>query len=74
MNAEEPHYPTMITRTGGRDRPLAVTANGPGEWQVTWRSGRRSIYNRDPRSDLALGYEPRASRLCACPRDPRSAV
>jgi len=44
---------------GLRDRPERVDALSAGSWQVYWRSGRVTVYDRDPRNHLRLGYEPK---------------
>ncbi len=53
------HYPELVTRIGGRDRPRRVELVSNGLWRVDWRSGAVSSYERDPRLDLSLGHEPR---------------
>ena len=52
-------YPELTTRVGLRDRPEQVDALSTGSWQVYWRSGRVTVYDRDPDSHLRLGYEPK---------------
>jgi hypothetical protein len=52
-------YPELTTQLGLRDRPQRVTTLGGGAWQVHWRSGRVTVYDRDPRSHLRLGYDPK---------------
>ena len=52
-------YPEITTQMGLRDRPEQVDALAAGSWQVHWRSGRVTVYDRDPRSHLRLGYEPK---------------
>ena len=56
---ERAHYPELVTRVGGRDRPCRVERLANGLWRVDWRSGAVSSYERDPRLDLSLGYEPK---------------
>ena len=52
-------YPELTTRIGPRDRPERVGVLSAGSWRAQWRSGRVTVYDRDPRSDLRLGYEPK---------------
>jgi len=59
---EQSSYPQFSTRLGAGDRPLQVEHTSVGTWRVAWRSGRTTVYERDPRADLGLGYEPRGAR------------
>ena len=59
---ESSRYPELSTRLGMRDRPLLVEHTSSGPWRVQWRSGRATAYERDPRTDLGLGYEPAGAR------------
>jgi hypothetical protein len=52
-------YPELTTQTWLRDRPERVDVLSAGSWQVLWRSGRVTVYDRDPRSHLRLGYDPK---------------
>ena len=52
-------YPELTTQMGLRDRPERVRLLFADAWQVRWRSGRVTVYDRDPRSHLRLGYEPK---------------
>jgi hypothetical protein len=58
IDSESRTYPELTTRAGPRDRPLSVDRSSGGWWEVEWRSGRMTTYDRDPRDHLALGYEP----------------
>ena len=50
-----------ITRRGSRARPRAAVLLTDGLWRVDWIDGSETIYDRDPRGHLLLGYEPKAS-------------
>jgi hypothetical protein len=52
-------YPELTTQMGLRDRPERVDVLSAGCWQVHWRSGRVTVYDRDPCGHLRLGYEPK---------------
>jgi len=62
-------YPELTTRVGLRDRPEQVDALSAGSWQVYWRSGRVTVYDRDPRNHLRLGYEPKPHSSLSPPPD-----
>jgi hypothetical protein len=51
-------YPMVITRAGGRARPRAAQLLANGIWRVKWITGSETLYDRDPRGHLLLGYEP----------------
>jgi hypothetical protein len=58
MMVDEPAgYPELMTYEWKLDRPLSVQATSAG-WRVTWRSGRITLYQRDPRELLRCGFEP----------------
>jgi hypothetical protein len=59
IDTNAPTYPELATRAGLRDRALRVEPLAAGWWEVEWRSGRITTYDRDPRDHLSLGYEPR---------------
>jgi hypothetical protein len=52
-------FPELVTRSGLRDRARRIQPLPTGWWEVEWRSGRITTYDRDPRSHLELGYDPR---------------
>jgi hypothetical protein len=55
-------FPIVLTRDGGRDRPVRVDQLPDGTWRVNWIGGLVSLYDRDPREHLRLGYEPKQLR------------
>ena len=57
MVGEPAGYPELMTYEWKLDRPLSVQATSAG-WRVTWRSGRITLYQRDPRELLRCGFEP----------------
>jgi hypothetical protein len=59
MESDSRTYPELTTRAGPRDRALRVECVAAGWWEVEWRSGRVTTYDRDPRDHLSLGYEPK---------------
>jgi hypothetical protein len=61
-------YPELTTRSGLRDRAQHVDLLPTGSWEVRWRSGQTTAYDRDPRPHLELGYEPRPSSPHPSPR------
>jgi hypothetical protein len=59
MTSDSRTYPELTTRAGPRDRALRLERLAAGWWEVEWRSGQITTYDRDPRDHLSLGYEPR---------------
>ena len=55
-------YPMVLKSNGARGRPRHVEPILGGFWRVDWMDGPVSIYHRDPRAHLRLGYEP--THLC----------
>ena len=56
------HYPMVLICEGGRGRPRNVAPLPDGSWRVDWIGGIVSLYRRDPREHLRLGYEPKHLR------------
>jgi hypothetical protein len=55
-------YPIVITCDGSRRRPGRVTPLPNEGWRVDWIDGLVTVYRRDPRGHLRLGYDPRHLR------------
>jgi hypothetical protein len=60
-------YPMVLRSDGARGRPQRVEPMPSGAWRVDWIGGVVSIYRRDPREHLRLGYEPKHLRQIANP-------
>jgi hypothetical protein len=57
LTAEQ--YPMVLRSNGARGRPRHVEPMVGGFWRVDWIDGPVSIYRRDPRAHLRLGYDPK---------------
>jgi hypothetical protein len=55
-------YPIVIACDGSRRRPGRVMPLEDGGWRVDWIDGAVTLYRRDPRAHLRLGYDPRHLR------------
>jgi hypothetical protein len=55
-------YPIVITCDGSRRRPGRVMPLEDEGWRVEWIDGVVTLYRRDPRAHLRLGYDPRHLR------------
>lgn len=55
-------YPIVITCDGSRRRPGRVMPLEDEGWRVDWTDGVVTLYRRDPRAHLRLGYDPRHLR------------
>jgi hypothetical protein len=55
-------YPMVLRSDGPRGRPRDVQPLASGSWRVDWIDGVVSMYRRDPREHLRLGYEPKHLR------------
>ncbi len=55
-------YPIAITCDGSRRRPGSVRPMPNEGWRVDWIDGPVTLYRRDPRAHLRLGYDPRHLR------------
>jgi hypothetical protein len=59
-------YPIVITCDGSRRRPARVMALEDEGWRVDWIDGVVTLYCRDTRAHLRLGYDPRHLRRDGC--------
>jgi hypothetical protein len=55
-------YPMVLTCEGPRCGPRQVSLIPRVAWPVDWVDGLVTLYRRDPREHLRLGYEPRHLR------------
>jgi hypothetical protein len=55
-------YPMVLRSDGPRGRPRHVEPMPSGLWRVDWIDVLASMYRRDPRAHLRLGYEPKHLR------------
>jgi hypothetical protein len=58
-------YPMALRCTGDRGRPRRLGLLADGCWRVEWIDGLVTLYERDPREHLRLGYEPTYLRRAA---------
>jgi hypothetical protein len=55
-------YPMVLTCEGARSRPRHVALLRNDCWRVDWMDGLVTLYGRDPREHLRLGYDPKHLR------------